>query len=72
MPSSWIARASSPCRQAESAMSPFAVLPQDVFVHARAVVVAIEVGGRDERDEIAVAGEVLREEHEVERLSVAL
>ena len=48
-----------------------AVLAQQLLVHARPVVVAVEVRRGHERDEILVADEVLRQENEVERLAVA-
>ena len=50
---------------------PVAVLPQELLVHARPVVVALEVRARHERDEVLVPGEVLRQQDEVERLAVA-
>ena len=48
------------------------MLAEHLLVHARAVVVALEVRARNEGHEILVAGEVLREEDQVERLPVAL
>ena len=51
---------------------PLGALAEDVLVHARAVVVAVEMGGRHERDEVLVPGEVLRKENEVPGLAVAL
>ncbi len=51
---------------------PLRVLAQDLAVHARAVVVAVQVRGGHERDEVLIAGEVLRQEDEVEGLAVAL
>src|SRR3989454_6366161 len=46
-------------------------LAEELLVHARPVVVALEVGRGHERHQVLVAGEVLGEEHEVERLAVA-
>src|SRR5207302_10210809 len=51
---------------------PRAALAKKLLVHPRAVVVALEVRRGHERDEVLVAGEVLRQEHEVERLAVSL
>ena len=48
-----------------------AALAKEVLVHARAVVVALQVGRGDERHQVLVAGEVLGEEHEVPGLAVS-
>ena len=50
---------------------PLAALPQQVLVHARAVVVALDVRRGDEGNEVLVAGEVLRKEDQMPGLSVA-
>src|SRR2546425_2344043 len=47
-------------------------LAEELLVHARPVVVALEVGRGHERHEVLVAGEILGEEDEVERLAVTL
>ena len=47
---------------------PFAVLLQDLAVHARAVVVALEVRLRRERQEVVVAGLVLGQHRQMVRL----
>ena len=55
--------------QGDESRAPFA---EQLLVHSRPVVIALEVGRRHEGDEILIAGEVLREEHQVEGLSVSL
>ena len=49
---------------------PLRMRSEDLPVHARAVVIAVEMRRRDERNEIPVAREVLREEDEVEGFAV--
>ncbi len=51
---------------------PLAVLPEEVLVHPRAVVVALKMRGGDHRDQVLIAGEILRMQYEVPGLAVAL
>ncbi len=49
-----------------------AVRAKELLVHARPVVVAVQVRGGHERDEVLITGEVLGQQHKVEGLPVAL
>ena len=51
---------------------PFGVLGHQLLVHARTVVEALEMGGRDELQQVAVPDLVAREQREVEVLLLAL
>ena len=50
---------------------PRRALAKELLVHTRPVVVAVEVRGGHQRDQVLIADEVLREEHEVEGLAVS-
>ena len=55
----------SPRRQADMRDQPLGVLREKVLVDARLVVEAVEVAGRDQVDEVAVAFLVFAEQHQV-------